>query len=56
MTVDVFKRCWAPDLGVGGMKCRCCAPKPGKFRKQVRRMARRRLRQLDRLAYTKGRV
>ncbi len=31
------------ELGPGGMKCHCCGPKPGKDRKEFRRLERTRL-------------
>lgn len=45
MSQDNFKR--NTKVGHGGMKCPCCGPAPGKDRKALRRLARRRLRQQD---------
>lgn len=34
--------------GVGGMKCPCCGPAPGKDKKRALRAAKRRMRRADR--------
>jgi len=48
MTKDVFKKASQCEVGLGGIKCPCCGPKPGKDRKRLRRRARRRLKADDR--------
>jgi hypothetical protein len=45
MTKDEFKRATQKEVGPGGMKCACCAPAPGKERKELKRRARRRMKQ-----------
>lgn len=42
---DEHKKESCKEVGIGGMKCACCGPKPGKERKKLRRRARRRLKQ-----------
>jgi hypothetical protein len=41
--MDAFKK--HAKVGPGGIKCACCGPAPGKERKELRRLARRRLKQ-----------
>lgn len=45
--MDDFKKETLKEVGIGGMKCPCCGPKPGNERRVMRRHARRRLKAED---------
>lgn len=42
--MDAFHRCLAGKIGPGGMGCACCAPRPGKGRRKLRKLARAKMR------------
>jgi len=44
---DALKRQTRKEIGPGGINCNCCGPAPGKERRNLRRRARRRLKQMD---------
>ncbi len=46
--MDDFRRVGNSRCSVGGYKCHCCGPKPGKEKHQLRRYVRRQLRALAR--------
>jgi hypothetical protein len=45
--VDYFKTMSSKEVGLGGIKCPCCGPKPGKDRDKLRRRARARIKAID---------
>ena len=46
-TMDKFKAMSQKEIGIGGIKCPCCAPQDRKGRKALQRRARRRLKAED---------
>jgi hypothetical protein len=47
--MDYLKYVQEKEIGPGGIRCVCCAPPPGKERRKIRRRARSRVRQGDRI-------